>query len=305
MDYGVFCPGGPANGPCPFPTKFTGPQYGALSTWSTIGNANYNGLTFSARQRLHGLTLDFNYTWSHSLDDASGLQTDFAYAGGFIENPIRQRNSYATSDFDTKQTMNASGIWQLPIGKGHAFMNNAHPALDAILGGWQISSIFRWNTGLPQTAPFDDARWATNWNAQSNVTPTSPVRTCPTRSTVGGPKLFGCADLTKIYQSFRNAYPGETGPRNIFRLPSYVNVDLGLGKTWKMPWHEGHALQLRWDVFNIANHQSFGAIDTSRTGFGIVRDPARRGALPPSNWSNFTQIQGLPRVMQVGARYSF
>ena len=305
MDYGVFCPDGPDAGPCPFPLKFTQPQYGALSTWSTIGNANYNGFTFSARQRLHGLTLDFNYTWSHSLDDASGLQTDFAYAGGFIENPIRQRNSYATSDFDTKQSINASGIWQLPFGKGHAFMANAHPVADAILGGWQISSIFRWNTGLPQSAPYDDSRWATNWNAQANTTPTTPVRTCPTRTTVGDPKLFGCADLTKVYQSFRNAYPGETGPRNIFRLPGYVDVDLGLGKTWKMPWHEGHTLQLRWDAFNVANHQSFGLIDTSRTGFGIVRDPALRGKTPPANWSNFTQIQGQPRVMQVGARYSF
>jgi hypothetical protein len=303
MDYGVFCPGGP---PCAFPTKFTQPQYGALSTWSTVGNSNYNAFTFSARQRLHGLTLDFNYTFSHSLDDASGIQGETAFASSaFITNPIRQRASYATSDFDTKHSINASGLWQLPFGRGHAWLGNAHPVADAILGGWQLSSIFRWNTGLPQSAPYDDARWATNWNVQANVSPTSRVSTCPTRTTVGDPKLFGCADLTKVYQSFRNAYPGETGPRNIFRLPGYADVDLGLGKTWKMPWNEGHTLQVRWDVFNVANHQSFGLIDTSRTGFGIVRDPALRGALPPSNWSNFTQIQGQARIMQVGARYAF
>ncbi len=253
MDYGVFAPGG-------LPTKFTQPQYGALSTWSTIGNANYNAFTFSARQRYHGLILDFNYTWSHSMDDGSGLQSDFAYAGGFITNPIRQRNSYASSDFDTKHSINASGVWELPFGKGHAFLGNAHPVADAVFGGWQLSSIFRWNTGLPQSAPYDDARWATNWNVQANVSPTSRVSTCPTRSTAGSPKLFGCADLTKVYQSFRNAYPGETGPRNIFRMPGYVDVDLGLGKTWKMPWHEGHTLQIRWDAFNVANHQSFGAM---------------------------------------------
>ncbi len=184
-------------------------------------------------------------------------------------------------------------------------MNDAHPVADAILGGWQISSIFRWNTGLPQTAPTDDARWATNWNDQANVTPTSRVHTCPTRTIVGSPKLFGCADINAVYQTFRNAYPGETGPRNIFRLPGYVDLDLGLGKTWNMPWHEGHTFQLRWDVFNVANHQSFGAIDTSRTGYGIGRDPALRGLTAPSNWSNFIQIQGQPRIMQVGARYSF
>jgi Carboxypeptidase regulatory-like domain len=299
MDYGVFAPAG-------LPTMFTQPQYGALSTWSTIGNANYHAFTFSARQRYHGLILDFNYTWSHSMDDGSGLQSDFAYSGGFITNPIRQRNSYATSDFDTKHSINASGVWELPFGRGHAFLGSAHPVADAIFGGWQLSSVFRWNTGLPVSpSPYDDSRWATNWNVQAAVSPTSRVTTCPTRSTVGDPKLFGCADLTKIYQSFRNAYPGETGPRNTYRMPGYVDVDFGFGKTWKMPWHEGHTLQIRWDAFNVANHQSFGAIDNSRTGFGVVRDPALRGALPPSNWSNFIQIAGQARVMQVSARYAF
>jgi len=288
-----------------FPTRFMQPQYGALSAWSTIGNSNYNAFTFSARQRLHGLTLDFNYTFSHSLDDASGLQGAGGYGSAFIENPIRQRDSYATSDFDTKQSINASGIWQLPFGKGHSWMGNAPAAADAILGGWQISSIFRWNTGLPQTAPSDDARWATNWNDQANTSPTGSVHTCPTRTIVGSPKLFGCKDVNAVYQTFRNAYPGETGPRNIFRLPGYVDLDLGIGKTWKLPWHEGHELQLRWDVFNVVNHQTFGAIDTSRTGFGIGRDPALRGLNAPDNWSNFIQIQGQPRVMQIGARYSF
>jgi hypothetical protein len=72
-----------------------------------------------------------------------------------------------------------------------------------------------------------------------------------------------------------------------------------------MPWSEKHKLQLRWDVFNVANHQSFGLIDLSRSGIGVQRDPALRRLNPPRNWSNFTHIQGQFRVMQVGARYSF
>jgi hypothetical protein len=54
------------------PLLFMQPQFGALSTWSSIGNSNYNALTVSYRQRLSSLTMDFNYTWAHSLDDASG-----------------------------------------------------------------------------------------------------------------------------------------------------------------------------------------------------------------------------------------
>jgi hypothetical protein len=289
------------------PTLFMHPQYGALSAWSTIANSNYHAFTFSARERLSSLTLDFNYTFSHSLDDSSGLQTAGAYGSAFITNPIRQGSSYANSDFDVRHTVNASALWQLPFGKGRSFLSGASPALDAVIGGWQLSSIFRWNTGLPVSAPYDDARWATNWNVQSNVTPTGPVRTCPSRNVGSGesPKLFGTCDTTKVYQSFRNAYPGETGPRNTYRLPSYVVVDFGLGKTWNMPWSEGHQLTLRWEVFNATNTQSFGNIDTSRTGYGVGRDPALRGLTAPDNWSNFIQIQGSPRSMQVGLRYAF
>lgn len=301
------------------PTRFMQPQYGALAAWSTIGNSNYHALTVSLRQRLSSLTLDVNYSYSHSLDDSSGLQTDFGYgsvnnSGPFIENPIRQRDNYANSDFDIRHLINASAVWQMPFGKGRALMNNDNRAVQAVLGGWQLSGIFRWNTGLPVGSPFDDARWATNWNDQANVTPLGPIHTCPTRigtptssGGTGAPKLFGGSgcDIKAIYQNFRNAYPGETGPRNYLRYPGYANVDLGLGKTFNMPWSEKHKLQLRWDVFNVANKQSFGLIDLSRNGIGVKRDPALRGLNPPRNWSNFTAIQGQFRVMQVGARYSF
>jgi hypothetical protein len=286
------------------PTRFMQPQYGALSAWSTIGNSNYNALAVSVRQRLRSLTLDLNYTYSHSLDDASGLQGAGGFGAAFIENPIRQGANYANSDFDIRHLINGSAVWQMPFGRGRALMNSSR-ALDAILGGWQLSGIYRWNTGLPVTSPYDDARWATNWNVQTRVTPTGSVQTCPDRS--GTPKLFGgsACNIKTLYQSFRNAYPGETGPRNYLRVPGYMNADLGLAKTWNMPWSEKHQLQLRWDVFNVANAQPFGAVDTTRTGLGVARDPALRNLNPPANWSNFTQIQGAPRVFQVGARYSF
>ena len=295
------------------PTRFVQPQYGALSAWSTIGNSNYHGLAVSLKQRLSNLTLDFNYTFAHSLDDSSGLQNETSAfgngnnGGAFIVNPIRQRDNYASSDFDIRHLVNVSGVWQMPFGTGKRLLNTQSRAVNAIIGGWQLSGIYRWNTGLPSGSPFDDARWATNWNVQAAVTPTAPVHTCPNRSLDGEPKLFGGSgcDIKAIYQSFRNAYPGETGPRNYIRLPNYMNVDLGLSKSFSMPWSEKHQLQIRWDVFNVANLQRFGLVDISRTGIGVARDPALRGLNPPSGWSNLIQIQGQPRVFQVGARYSF
>jgi carboxypeptidase family protein len=294
-----------------FSTLFMQPQYGALSTWSSVGNSNYNAFTFTYRQRLKSLLFDLNYTWAHSMDDASGLQTETGFGnnvgnGAFIVNPIRQGQSYANSDFDVRHSINADAVWQLPFGRGQALMSTAGRTANAILGGWQLSGIFRWNTGLPAVpSPYDDARWATNWDVQASVVPLSPIHSCPNRPTNGQPKLFGGCDLTTIYQNFRNPYPGETGGRNYLRMPGYFDLDLGLGKTWKMPWKEGHELQVRWDVFNVTNTQSFGAVDNSRTGMGVGLDPALNQLHPPANWSNFLQIQGQPRIMQIGARYSF
>jgi hypothetical protein len=289
------------------PTRFMHPQYGALSAWSTVAHSNYNAATISIRERLSSLILDFNYTFSHSLDNASGLQSGTGYASAaFIVNPLRPNDFYGSSSFDIRQNININSVWQLPMGKGHTFLSNASPVAQAVLGGWQLSGIYRWNTGLPSLSPYDDARWSTNWNVQANVTPTGPIHICPSRPAVGDPKMFGsCNSNNEVYQAFRNAYPGETGPRNYLRLPGYVDMDLGLGKTFTMPWNEGHQLQIRWDAFNVTNTQHFGAIDTSRTGLGVVRDPLRRGSTAPDNWTNFVQIQGSPRVMQIGARYTF
>ena len=105
---------------------FFQPQYGGLQVWSTIGNSNYNGLTVSVRQRFHtNLLWDFNYTYSHSLDDASGLQTAGSYSAiAFIQNPFNQRESYANSSFDLRHVINVNGIYDLPFGRGEMIGRN-------------------------------------------------------------------------------------------------------------------------------------------------------------------------------------
>jgi hypothetical protein len=287
---------------------FFHPQNASLAAWSTTGNSIYHGGSFSLRQRIHDLQWDFNYTMSHSLDDASGLQNSTAFGGGsFIRNAIRQHDNYANSDFDLRHVVNLNAIYELPIGRGKLLAGGAGRILDTLIGGWQLSGIFRWNTGLPVSAPIDDARWATNFQVQSWTTLTRALGTCVTKGNgTTAPKLFGC-DPTFAYQSFRNAYPGETGMRNVFRLPGQTNLDAGLSKSFSLPWSEKQKLQLRWEVFNVANSQPLGVLDNSRSGFGIASDPLVRNLQPAKNFSNFTAIQttAAPRSMQIGLRYTF
>ena len=277
---------------------FYQPQWGTLGAWSSIANSDYRAFTLSLRQRFrNALTLDFNYTLSNSKDDASGLQNASTTSVNIL-NPFRQRDRYTFSGFDVRHIINTNFVWTLPIGKGHWLLGSSGRAMDSLLGGWQLSGIIRYNSGLPVSTPIDDARWATNWNVQSNSTRIRPVETCPTR----GGALFGC-NTTAAFQSFRNPRPGESGERNVFRNVGVVSTDVGFGKTFKMPWSEGHALQIRWEVFNLFNYQAMGTFDTSRSGYGIPVDPANK--LPPVNFSRYTAIQGTPRFMQFGLRYSF
>src|SRR5882724_7105862 len=298
---------------------FFHPQYGALATYSSVGHSRYNAGTLSIRERLGStLTMDFNYTLSHSLDDASGLQTGGGFGGLFILNPLRQHDNYGNSDFDIRHLVNANAIWELPFRRGQHFLRSANRWVDAAVGGWRMTGIARWNSGLPISTPFDDARWATNWNVQSNTVRIKPFKSCPDRGGPGAPKLFGC-DPNGIYQSLRNARPGETGERNTLRLPGYVALDMGIAKKFKLPWGRegGHSLELRIEAFNVTNTQRMGALTGGRTGYGVGLDPAGEPAgcsgaacvstpsVAPTIWSNFSAIQGKPREMQFGAIYRF
>ena len=275
---------------------FFHPQYAAFSTFSTIGTSDYHSGQFTVRKRFSkDFSFDFNYTFSHSLDIASGLQSSTSYGTAFIVNPLDLNINRANSDFDIRHIINANYIVGLPFGEGKRFFNNLPKLANLLIGGWQTTGIFRWNSGLPAGQPFDDARWATNWNVQSNVVAIRPVTASPTRT--GDPNLF--SDPLAAFQSYRNAYPGETGDRNILRDPGYVALDLGLYKAFKLPG-EGKQIKFRWEVFNVTNTQHFTGI----AAFGVPQDPFLGKPLP-SDWGKFTGIQGSPRVMQFALRIEF
>lgn len=284
------------------PNAFFHPQYAALTAFSTIARSNYHGGTLSVRQRLgNSLNFDFNYTLSKSLDDASGLQNADTYGAALILNPLYPQYSYGESDFDVRHNINANSIWSLPVGRGRKFFRDLPGAVDAVLGGWQLSGITRWNSGLPAPMPFDQAQWATNWNAQSNGVRTRPITSSPTRGGLTAPNLF--SDPVAAFRSFRNARAGEAGDRNVLRLPGYFTLDMGLYKSFTMPWNENHQLQFRWDVFNVTNTQSLDIENVTRQSFGLSQDPDLNS--PAETFGNFDIIQGSPRVMQFALRFTF
>lgn len=282
------------------PNMFFHPQYAAFSAFGTFANSDYHGATFSLRQRLANLlSYDINYTYSKSMDDVSGLQTDGSYGGQFLLNPLRQRDQYSLSDFDMKHVVNANFLFDLPIGRGRAWFSNMNRWADGFLGGWSLRGIYRWNTGQPFSPPFDQAQWATNWNVQSNGVRLGDLGEGVYRDTRN---FF--ADPQAAFNLVRNARPGETGERNTMRGPGYSVMDLGLSKEVAMPFNENHKFQFRWEVFNVTNVQYFAITNVTRASYGLPQDP-ELSDVSGSFGRIFGGIQGNPRRMQFGFRYSF
>jgi hypothetical protein len=279
--------------------RFYQSQYGALSAYGTIGSSDYHGGSISVRQRTKGLTWDFNYTFSKSLDDASGLQTSGVFGSAFILNALRQRDNRDVSDFDVRHIVNFNSIWEIPVGKGRHFLSDSPGWVNALLGGWQLATIFRYNSGEIVGVPFDVAGWPTNWNVRSSTVRVRDISSSPCPScNRGNPNLF--SNPTTAYQSFRSPRPGETGDRNVLRYPSYFVLDAGLSKSFTMPWSENHKIQIRWEVFNVTNSARLVGI----ADFSAGLDPQLNGT-PGPNFGNFTGVQGDKRVMQFAFRYEF
>jgi len=287
---------------------FYHPQYAALSVFSTIAYSNYNAAQFSIRQRLsHDIQFDFNYTFSHSLDNASGLQNATAYgSAGFILNALDPRSNYASSDFDARHIVNANWLVGLPIGRHKALLPHLNKVANGLVGGWTMTGIFRYNTGLPIIgAPFESDRWATNWNAQSNGVRVRALTPSP-GNVNGSPNLF--SDPTAALQSFRDARPGEGGDRNILRGPGYITLDAGLYKTFKLPW-EGQRITFRWEVFNVTNTQRFDG--NTIADLSLTQDPFVFKPTASRDFGRFTSTQTplnetkAGRVMQFALRYEF
>jgi hypothetical protein len=288
-----------------FNNTFVNPQYAALNTWSTFAYSNYNSAQLSVRQRLsNDVVFDFNYTLSHSLDDASGLQNaaNFA-ASSLVYNPLNPELNYANSDFDIRHNITANWLIGLPLGRGKKLFSDAGTWTNGILGGWDLAGIFRWNSGLPAGRPFAFQRWATNWQSSSGMVSVRPVQTSPGDFN-GEPNLF--SDPQAAFLSYRDPMPGEAGDRNVLRAPGYFTLDAALHKTFKLPW-EQQALTFRWEVFNVTNTQPL----TGFSGTGFTTDPFILGGTAPVGFGNLTQTQAplgetkAGRSMQFALRYTF
>jgi len=291
------------------PFHFWDDQFSSLYAWRSIGNSAYHSMQLSLRKAMsRGLQFDFNYTFSKSIDIGSDAERISLFEGfGFASQVI---NSWAPgqlrglSDFDSKHQINANWVYELPFGRGHQFGSNANKFVDAILGGWTVSGIFHWTSGLPFTMA-SGAGWSTNWELEGAAVQLRPTpKVGVYRDADGNPNMFRDPATLGVAQAgpgdqcpaggcyFRFPYPGESGQRNNLRGPGYLELDGGLYKSWKIT--ERQMLKFTWEVFNVTNTPRFDA-GQAAYNFGLTF----------GNFGAYTNTLSIPRVMQFGARYEF
>ena len=186
---------------------------------------------------------------------------------------------------------------ELPFGTGKPILGNANSVLNHIIGGWQTSGIYRWTSGLP-TSVGEGRFWPTNWNISGNAT---RISTTPETGTVRnvtniagtaqGPNMF--ANPAEAIKAYRYTYPGDVGTRNDLRGDGYFTIDLGVSKSWDLPF-EKQQLQFRWETFNLTNSVRFN-VNSITLDLGA-------GA---GNFGSYSGTLTNARVMQFSLRYQF
>lgn len=280
------------------PVPFWDPQFSSLMAWSTIGISNYHAAQFILRHPMsHDLQMDFSYTFSKSMDMGSDAErtnsqgtTSTTSSGlgpgstthSFIEVPWRPRLNYAPSDFDIRHVITTTWLYQLPFGHGKRVAGKANRAVDAVIGGWQLSGLGRWTSGLPFSV-IDTRGFTNNFLFNDFMVKTGSVQSGLYHDPVSGaPIAFPnpsavvagvsiTPDVPATLTPLRFAFPGEAGSRNAFRGQGFFGIDSSLAKTWKV--HERMSLKFAWEVFNITNSVRFdtNSIDNGSDdgGFGL------------------------------------
>ena len=228
--------------------------YGVINQVESNGTSNYNSLQATVKTSTYrGVSSQFNYTWSHNLDD------DTAFRSRLPQDSFNLKGDYGNSDYDTRNNFNGAVYYDLPrLGRAPMW----------IAAGWQVNSAVSFHGGLPF-----------NIATSSDTTGTGEGYQRP--NLVGNPRAGWPHALTgtKAIQfinpaAFALPAAGAFGDlrRNQVYGPGFGDIDLSVFKNTKI--REKVTLQLRVEMFNLFNQHNYGqpggTFSPTSSSFGTV-----------------------------------
>jgi hypothetical protein len=209
---------------------------------------------------------------------------------GFICDILHPRACRASSDFDVRQEISSNFEYDLPFGRGKMYGTNISHGLDEAIGGWSLSGLPSYRTGVAVNVASD--AYLASFDSTDPAIFTGNKADLKTKVNVDNSTATvydfagGAAGAAKVLAEFRGPIGIEYGQRNIARGPGAFYFDAGLGK--KFPIIEDKLnLLFRTDAFNVFNHPNFLAPGGLNGSVGILN-----GLNIVTGASNFGQISG-------------
>jgi hypothetical protein len=204
----------------------------------TLNNArsNYHSLQLQYRRPLSSrLQALFNYTWSHSLDNASNDVVQ-AISGTVIS----AERDHASSDFDVRNSLSAALTLTIPAAGGNAVVKS-------VTKGWLLESVVVARGGFPFNLTVPTAQLS-GTNPRPDVIMGQPIWIA-VKDAPGG----------KVVNPVAFAVPasGQQGTEGRNDIPGFglTQVDLSIERKFRIT--DKLNLHFRTDAFNLLNHPNF------------------------------------------------
>jgi hypothetical protein len=242
--------------------------------------------------------MEFDYAYSHSIDNDSDIQNNLilAVANGTAEVcDLRDlRVCRGNSNFDATHTVAANFDYGLPFGRGKWLGHGSSKLLDEVIGGWSVSGIVIAHAGFPfkvdsGTFPIDFTQSASAVFVGNQGDLKAGVHVVPIPGQT--PEIQYFSNPTNAQNAFTFPFGGDTGNRNVARGPGFWNTDMALLKRFAMPWSDNQRLEFRAEAFNLFNHVNFA--------------PPSASLLNPGNFGALSSTENAARQFQFALKYSF
>jgi hypothetical protein len=268
---------------------------GLANQFNMAGSSTYNALQAQIQKRFsNGLTFLVNYTLSKNMSNTDSGFSSFNFGA---ENGFNQKAEWSVSQNDQTHVVNISGVYELPIGPGKQFLNHGGTLMKNLIGGWQVSGLFQYASGLPNTIFANEDPFLNGFN-RANYNASMPLNVNWNNYYKGLPVVNTAAFSDPGFREGNE--PRELGSlRGVF----IGNENFALAK--KFFFGEHATFELRMEYANILNRMQVCGLDNGVNdgqNFGLVSPTTLSGASTPIS----APCQGnTPRQGQIFLKVSF
>jgi hypothetical protein len=244
------------------------PHFDAVNQSRFDGYSWYHSLQLGLEKRFsRGYTISANYTWSKFMQATETYQADDL------------RPTEVISDLDRPHRLAVSAIYELPFGKGRRWLTALNPIASRLVGGWQLSGVYTWQSG----APINWGNLIFNGNINSIKLPSGQQSVARWFNTDAGFEKNAALQLASNVRTF----PFRFG---FIRADNINNYDLSIIKNTMVT--EKLNAQFKGEFLNALNHPLFPAPNTTPTVVAF-------GQINPSTQANY------PRRVQLSIKFIF